>query len=474
MKLFNSSFGLRYKRFSSASHNSPMNSIERRTTTALSSILCFRMLGLFLILPVLALYTDNMSGATPLTIGLALGIYGLTQAVLQLPFGFLSDKFGRKRLIVIGLILFALGSIVAAMASSIEFVILGRALQGSGAIAAVTLALLADVTRENQRTKAVALMGMSIGFSFVLALILGPILDAWIGLPGIFWSTAFLALAAIPVVIWLVPTVSVSHMRVISSGSPSNFLRTIEGRQLLALNCGIFVTHMMITAFFVAVPLYLLENYSLPIDAHWQVYVPVLAAAVLGVLPLLALSMSRGKVFLALRTGIGILLLSPIVLFVGDANFGLFLFGLWLFFLAFTLLEALMPSLVTRLAPSSAKGSYIGVFNTFQFMGTFIGGVIGGWIFGINGGDGVFMFGTVAVLGLFILFLVSPVPQLLESVTITLKKAPIGDFSRLMERFRDLPGVHDVILLPEEYIVYLKVDPKRFNNDSTADIIGLD
>ena len=400
-----------------------MNSVERRAIAALSSVLGLRMFGLFLILPVLALYAGEIDGATPAMVGLALGAYGLTQALFQAPFGFLSDRFGRKPLLVAGLLLFTLGSVIAARANSIEVVILGRALQGSGAIASVVLALLADLTREEQRTKAVALVGSSIGFSFLLALMLGPILDTVIGLSGIFWSMGLLGLIALPVVVWFVPAVE----RPLHGGDVQpvwgQVRMVLQNKQLLSMDCGIFVLHMVLMAFFVAVPLALLEILELPRDRHWQVYVPALGAAVLAMVPMLILSMIREHTFPVLRAGVAILLVASLVLLISDTNAGGLVVGLWLFFVAFTLLEALMPSLMSRLAPAQSKGTALGVYNTFQFLGVFAGGTLGGWLFGLFGGFGVFMFSAVAVLAWLILIVVAPAPKLLESRTVDLENA---------------------------------------------------
>jgi MFS family permease len=451
-----------------------MNSIERRAVAALSSVLGLRMFGLFLILPVLALYAGEIDGATPAMIGVALGAYGLTQALFQVPFGFLSDRFGRKPLLVAGLLLFAVGSVIAARATSIEVVILGRALQGSGAIASVVLALLADVTREEQRTKAVAFVGSSIGFSFLLALMLGPILDAIIGLSGIFWSTGLLALMALPVVVWFVPAVERPPRGGDVQPAWGQVRMVLQNRQLLSMDCGILVLHMVLMAFFVAVPLALLESLELPQDRHWQVYVPALGAAVLAMVPMLILSMIREHTFPVLRAGVAILLVASLVLLFSDSNASGLVVGLWLFFVAFTLLEALMPSLMSRLVPAKSKGTALGVYNTFQFLGVFIGGVLGGWLFGLFGGFGVFMFSAVAVLAWLILVVAIPAPRLLESRTVDLESAEERDFSALVAEFQGLPGVHEVILLPGEDIAYLKVDPDRFHNESLSNMAGIE
>ena len=454
-------------------HLPPMNAVERRAVAALSSVLGLRMFGLFLILPVLVLYAGEIDGATPAMIGVALGAYGLTQALFQVPFGLLSDRFGRKPLLVAGLLLFALGSVIAARANSIEVVILGRALQGSGAIASVLLALLADLTREEQRTKGVALVGASIGFSFLLALMLGPILDAVIGLSGIFWSTGVLALMAVPVVVWFVPSVERLPRGTGVQPAWGQVRMILQNRQLLFMDCGILVLHMVLMALFVAVPFALLETLELPRDRHWQVYVPVLGAAVLAMVPMLILSMIREHTVPVLRAGVAILFVSLLALLISDRNTGLLVVGLWLFFVAFTLLEALMPSLMSRLAPAQNKGAVLGIYNTFQFLGVFIGGALGGWLFGLFGGSGVFIFSAVAVLAWLILVVVAPAPKLLESRTVDLENAEQRDFSALVVQFRGLPGVHEVILLSGENIAYLKVDPERFHNESLSNMAGM-
>ena len=455
-------------------HLPPMNAVERRAVAALSSVLGLRMFGLFLILPVLALYAGEIDGATPAMIGVALGAYGLTQALFQVPFGLLSDRFGRKPLLVAGLLLFALGSVIAARANSIEVVILGRALQGSGAIASVVLALLADLTREEQRTKGVGLVGASIGFSFLLALMLGPILDAVIGLSGIFWSTGVLALMAVPVVVWFVPSVERLPRGTGVQPAWGQVRMILQNRQLLFMDCGILVLHMVLMALFVAVPFALLETLELPRDRHWQVYVPVLGAAVLAMVPMLILSMIREHTFPVLRAGVALLFVSLLALLISDRNTGVLVVGLWLFFVAFMLLEALMPSLMSRLAPAQNKGAALGIYNTFQFLGVFIGGALGGWLFGLFGGSAVFIFSAVAALAWLILVVVARAPKLLESRTVDLENAEQRDFSALVAQFRGLPGVHEVILLSGENIAYLKVDPELFHNESLSNMAGIE
>ena len=346
-----------------------MNRSERRSVAALAGVFNLRMLGLFLVLPVIALYAAQLDGATPFLIGLSVGIYGLTQALFQIAFGALSDRFGRKPLIMLGLLIFAFGSVVAAMSDTLTGIIIGRALQGSGAIAAVVLALVADLTREQQRTKAMALIGMSIGASFLIALMAGPALDRWIGVSGIFWLTAVLALGCIAVIVWWVPTPQHGARDPGSRATLVYFREVIANPHLLRLDLGIFILHMVLTAVFVVIPFALVDTLELKRDAHWQVYIPVLIGSVLLMAPLLIMGMRRQRTFWVFRLAIAILLAGQLALLSGMDQAKLLLTGLLCFFVGFNLLEAMLPSLMTRLAPGYAKGTAIGVYNTFEFAG---------------------------------------------------------------------------------------------------------
>ncbi|MGE4660684.1 MAG: MFS transporter, partial [Arenicellales bacterium] len=344
-----------------------MNTSERRSVAALAGVFSLRMFGLFLVLPVMALYAAQLDGATPFMIGLAVGIYGLTQALFQIAFGTLSDRFGRKPLIVLGLLVFALGSIVAAVSDTLTGIIIGRALQGSGAIAAVVLALVADLTREQQRVKAMAAIGVSIGASFLLALMAGPVLDRWIGVSGIFWLTAVLALGCIAVIVWWVPTPQHATRDPGSRATLVYFREVLANGHLLRLDFGIFILHMVLTAIFVVIPFVLVDTLDLKRDAHWQVYVPVLIGSVLLMAPLVIASMRRERTFWVFRLAIAILLAGQLALLAGIDQATPLLAGLLCFFVGFNLLEAMLPSLMTRLAPGYAKGTAIGVYNTFEF-----------------------------------------------------------------------------------------------------------
>ncbi len=374
-----------------------MNQLERRAAYGLAGIYGFRMLGLFLILPVFALYAENLDYATPVLVGLAIGIYGLTQAVLQIPFGLLSDRIGRKPVIVAGLLLFALGSIIAAMADDIWFIIIGRAIQGSGAIAAAVMALLADLTRDSQRTKAMALVGITIGMSFSVALILGPLLHHWVGTSGIFWLTAGLAVLGILILSLVVPTPAYSSVHVDAEPVPAMFGRVLVHPNLLRLDLGIFTLHMVLTGLFLSIPL-ALRDAGLPAQQHTYLYLPVLLISVAIMVPFIILAEKCRRMKAVFLGGVGLLVLAQVGLYFTLHSFWGLAICMLMFFVAFNLLEALLPSLVSKTAPADFKGTAMGVYSSSQFAGAFTGGLVGGWIHATFGLGAVFVLGALACL----------------------------------------------------------------------------
>ena len=450
-----------------------MNRSERRSVGALAGVFSLRMFGLFLVLPVMALYAAELEGATPFMIGLAVGIYGLTQALFQIAFGTLSDRFGRKPLIVLGLLVFAAGSVIAAVADTLTGVIIGRALQGSGAIAAVVLALVADLTREQQRVKAMALIGMSIGGSFLLALMAGPALDRWIGVSGIFWLTAVLALGCIVVVVWWVPTPRHVAGDPGSKASTDYFREVMANAHLLRLDVGIFILHMVLTAVFVVAPFALVETLGLERDSHWQVYVPVLVGSILLMAPLLILGMRRGRTFWVFRLAILIVLVGQCVLFSGADQALSLIAGLVCFFVGFNLLEAMLPSLMTRLSPGYAKGTAIGIYNTFEFAGVFVGGALGGILLGLFGSPGVFAFCVLATLVWLVVALTGRTPQLRNSVTLRLDRERDLTSGTIEHSLRALNGVDEVTVLPKDCVAYLRVDESCFDQKQAHAVPGV-
>ena len=368
---------------------SKLSPLERRSALTLACVISLRLFGLFLIMPVFSLYAKQMPDATPWLIGLALGVYGLGQVLLQIPLGLLSDRIGRKPAITLGLLVFAAGGLLAASSHSLVGIVIGRALQGMGAVAGAGTALAADLTREENRSKVMGIIGVSIGVAFLLALILGPPLEAVDGLSGLFAATSMLALAAL-VLLWLiVPTPQRQKAPAVAAlGSVLSMLR--DGR-MLVLNGSVFFLHMLLTASFVGLPLLLADRLHLPVNRHWELYLPVMviAAFVMG-----ACLHRMRDVAQSLR------IVAVCVVAIGLGLLGFALSGDHLavlgvaaavFFSAFNLLEAALPSLVSRLAPAHLRGAAMGAYSTSQFLGAFVGGALGGVALGQMGTSGVFI-----------------------------------------------------------------------------------
>lgn len=440
-----------------------MTSLERRSVGALAGVFGLRMLGLFLILPVFALYAENLEGNTALLTGVAIGIYGLTQSIFQIPFGLMSDKFGRKRVIAAGLLIFAIGSVVAAMADSITGVIIGRALQGAGAIAAAVIALASDLTREEQRTKAMAIIGMTIGFSFFLALMLGPLLDRSIGVPGIFWLTAILAIFAIFVVYKAVPTPVVSHVPLGGDISlKKQFSIILKDSHLLRLDFGIFSLHLVLTALFVALPFTLVKSLEIQAESHWSVYLPVILLSVVGMAPLVMMTTRKKRIPNIFLVGITLLLVGELMFAFLAHSAVWFLLGMVVWFIGFNTLESLMPSLVSRLAPVRNKGAAIGVYNSAEFFGAFLGGVLGGLVLGIYGTQGVYLMCAGVIIVWLIIMLPAKPPRLLDTRVLRFNDLEARQ-AELATELSSIDGVEEVIIMAPQQVVYLKVDAERLD-----------
>ncbi len=441
--------------------------VEKRAASSLAGIFALRMLGLFMLLPVLSLYAESFEGVTPILMGVALGVYGLTQALLQIPFGMLSDRIGRKKVIAVGLLVFAAGSVVAALATTIEWIIIGRALQGAGAIAAAAMALLADLTREEQRTKAMATFGMSIGFSFMLAIILGPILNGWIGVSGIFWLTGLLALLGIMVLYRVVPTPAHSHMHHDAEADPKQFSDVLKDGQLLRLDFGIFALHLILMAMFVVIPIGL-RDAGLAVTDHWMVYLGVMVVAVAIMVPLIIIAEKKGKMKE---------IFSLAIVLVALAQFGLWQLStsLWgiillmvLFFGGFNLLEATLPSLISKMAPADKKGTAMGVYSSSQFMGAFVGGVVGGWILGWSGGGEIapvfLVTGALALVWL-LLALGMERPQQVKTRLLKVGEMDEAQAVLLAGQLRGVAGVVEAVVIAEDQVAYLKVDEQSLDEN---------
>ena len=454
-----------------------MTPLERRAATSLAGIYSLRMMGLFLILPVFSLYAEHLGHSTPFMIGLAIGIYGLSQAILQIPFGLLSDRFGRKRIITLGLLIFAAGSVIAASAHTIIGIIIGRALQGSGAIAAAVMALAADLTREEHRTKAMAMIGTTIGVTFALSLVLGPLLNSWIGVPGIFWLTSILALGGIVLLRTRVPDPEQSRFHRDAEPVPGYFLSVFRNTQLLRLDASIFMLHMMLTASFVVLPFVLRDYAGIHVDHHWYIYLPVLLLSLLIMVPLILVAEKRRRlkeVLIGAVVTLGLAQAGLMMFF--RSTVGIFL-SLLLFFIAFNVLEALLPSLIVKFCEADKKGTAMGVYSTSQFLGAFTGGMAGGSIYGGYGVQWVFGFCLMVAAVWVLVVKTMQKPQYLSSYMINLGSVDTSRAEMVEKALKQQAGVAEAVVNVEDGVAYLKVDSRAVDKDDlhriTADLTGM-
>lgn len=450
-----------------------MSPTERRTALSLASIMATRMLGLFMILPVFALYAKELPDASPTLIGLAIGAYGLTQAILQIPFGMASDRFGRKRVITIGLLLFAAGSVVAGMSDTLIGIIMGRALQGCGAVAAAVMALTADLTREEQRTKAMAMIGMSIGSAFALALVVGPLLNEAIGVKGIFWFTAVLAMGGIAVLWLLVPDPEHSTMHRDAELLPEQASGLLHDGQLLRLDAGILILHTILTATFVVLPFVLRDELGIAVAHHSWVYLPILFLSAVAMIPFIIVAERKQRMKPIFVGAVSVLGLSLLALSQWYTNMLALVVILWLFFTAFNFLEASLPSLVSKTAPAEKKGTAMGIYSSSQFFGAFLGGGVGGWAYGQFGVSGVFIF-CAAMVGVWWVLAVSMrAPRYLSNLMFHLNEADSRPVEELNTILKAVTGVVDVAVVEDEGAVYLKVDNRRLDRGTLDKIFEI-
>jgi len=449
-----------------------LTSAEKRASIGLASIFGLRMLGMFLILPVFALYAPTLpGGGDHFLVGMALGAYGLTQGLLQLPFGMLSDRIGRKKVIVFGLVVFALGSFVAAFATNIYWVIFGRVIQGAGAISAAVTALLADLTREEHRTKAMAMIGMTIGLTFALSLVFGPLLNHAIGVPGIFALTGVLALLAIWVMKSYVPEPARTHFHGDAEANPARLKDVLKDPQLLRLDYGIFALHAAQMAMFVAVPVMLAKGAGLTPDHHWWVYLSVLLLSFVFMLPAIIIGEKRDKLKPVFVGAVALMLVAQLSLMgVQSSLWGLGA-ALLAYFVAFNVLEASLPSLISRLAPASAKGTAMGVYNTAQSLGLFVGGALGGWLAQRYGFGALFAFcGALMAVWLLMALGMRP-PPAVRTRMYRVEGLNEARAATLRSELAALAGVSEVAVMADEGMAVLKVAKSGWDEAAAMQLI---
>lgn len=439
-----------------------MTQIETRATAALASIYGLRMLGMFLILPIFAIYAETLQGGdNHALIGLALGAYGFMQVIFQLPFGMASDRFGRKKLIYLGLIMFAVGSVFAATAQDIYMVIVGRAIQGAGAISAVVTALVADSTREEHRTQAMAMIGATIGVTFAVSLVTGPILNQWIGVSGIFWLTAVLSIAAIAVVKFAVPEPLHAHFHSDAQAAPAKVREVLRDTQLLRLNFGTFCLHGAQMAMFMVVPFAIKNSTGMNENTHWQIYLPVLVLSFILMVPAIIYAEKKAKLKPVFVNAVGLMLLTQIAFMFSLTSLWGIVATLFSYFVAFNILEASLPSLISKMAPVAAKGTAMGVHNTAQSFGMFLGAALGGWLSHSYGSPSVFVFCAALMVVWFGLALGMQAPPSVKTKMFHIQGYNDEQAAILVQDIRAMDGVYEVVAIPSETMLMVKLENQR-------------
>jgi MFS family permease len=459
---------------SSHGNHKKLNQQETRAAISLALVYVLRMLGLFMVIPVLAIAAVEYPDYSPMLVGLAIGGYGLTQAILQIPMGILSDKWGRKPVIYMGLCFFAIGSLIAANADSMAMLTLGRILQGAGAIAGAVMALAADVTRESERAKVMAIIGVSIGFSFYVALLTGPIIAGLYGIQGIFWITAVLTICCLPLVRFGVPTPKESSPSGDALPQLSQLKNLLKEPSLWRLNASVLTVHLLITCFFVQVPV-LLTQVNFGLNEHWKIYTPILFVSILILVVLMKLckslktstSFSISLVLMAIGFGLFLMpsLSWPVILFAGT-----------LFFAGFNYMEAHMPVMVSSIAPAGKKGSAMGIYASFQFFGAFLGGLLSGALTEWLGPKMALVACLVFILIAMLLVTGLQKATKVKRLSLSIPKANLAEHSKensqLQIELAKLEGVHEVFVDTEKSAVYLKVESQGFDIEKAKALIS--
>ncbi len=425
-----------------------------------------------MVLPVLSLYAGDggqYAGSSAFLVGVALGVYGLTQGLFQIPLGFLSDRLGRKPIILFGMVLFLLGSVIAALTDSIWGLIAGRALQGTGAVASTIMALLSDLTTEQNRTKAMASIGASIGLAFAVSMVLGPVFASWWGLSGVFWITACLAVCGIGIVAYLIPSPAVRVRNAEVQAMPAMFKNVLKDGELLRLNMGIGSLHFIQMASWVAVPVVLEQFLHVDRAQHWLYYLSTMGLSFFAMLPFIIVGEKKRKMKPVFVAAVALLALSECLLGTSLNSHTLFVLGMFGFFMAFNLLEASLPSLVSKISPAGSKGTAMGVYSTSQFLGAFLGGVVGGYVVLHFGYHAVFLLSLLVALVWLIFAATMKKPRHLSSLVVHLLEGEQLDAGHFVGK---VAGVEDLVVIPEQQLAYVKVDNALFDAAAFSTRLG--
>lgn len=437
----------------------------------IAAIFAFRMLGLFMLIPVFTVFATHLHGATPTLIGFALGSYGLSQGILQMPFGMLSDRFGRKPVLTIGLMLFACGSLIGALSHSIYMMILARTLQGTGAIGSVLIALLADLTPDEQRTKAMAVIGMTIGLSFSLAMVISPAITNHYGLASIFYLTTILALLGLLLLHTVIPTPKKERFHLDSEANPSLFKMVISNKHLQRLNAGIFFQHFILTATFYAIPLLLQQQVKQGnLTQQWHFYLPLMVFSFVVMVPFILLAEKKRRMKSVFLMSVLVTTLAQLFLVLTKQHWLSLCLLMFLYFVAFNFLEATLPSLVSKQAGATSKGTAMGIYSSSQFLGIFVGGTAAGVLYQLVGSTGIFI--CNALLGLIWLFIASFMqPEVYLSTLILSYPVAAKDENGLIQQLKKLIGIKDVLIAKEENVIYIRIDKANYQEGSIEKIL---